>query len=318
MLQQLFAAEALADVRRAIAHGAHVLAIHDTITIREFVASGALEATFRHGAVLDHEAKVIERHLRRIAVTTGRTVTTLDRFQDDNVEALAASYRVRQGLCLVRPLSAYGSPVGVMCFHFAGRATLLDAEFDSLRKFSDSAATALYNARVRAGLHELAYTDPLTGLPNRRRLEEELNKLRGTEVAIVLIDFDGLKQVNDMLDYERGDTLISLIGAELQKNLRPGDLAIRLGGDEFVVLLPNTHARLARMVAEDIASALDSLAVPDDIKPYFRGASVGTANASPEEDLQPVLRRATEEMHARKRRRKGDVALPGEADLFRR
>ena len=75
--------------------------------------------------------------------------------------------------------SAYGNLVGVICFHFAGRGALPDAEFDSLRKFCDSAATALYNARVRAGLHHLAYTDPLTGLPNRRRLEEEIENLRG-------------------------------------------------------------------------------------------------------------------------------------------
>jgi diguanylate cyclase (GGDEF)-like protein len=308
MLQQLFAAEALEDVRQAMAHGSHVLAVHDTVTVREVDASGALEATFRKGALLDHEAKMIERHLRRLAVSTGRTVSTLDRFQDEGVEALASSYRVRQGLFLARPLSAYGNPVGVICFHFAGRGALLDAEFDSLRKFCDSAATALYNARVRAGLHHLAYTDPLTGLPNRRRLEDEINKLRGKEVSIVLIDFDGLKHVNDTLDYDRGDALISLIGASLQRNLRDGDLAVRLGGDEFVVLLPDTDARLARIRGEEIGVALDALDVPDDIKPHFRGASVGSATASPDEDLQPILRRATEEMHARKRRRKTDIA----------
>ncbi len=307
MLQQLFAAEALEDVRQAIAHGSHVLAVHDTVSLREVVASGALEGTFRKGALLDHEAKSIERDLRQLAITTGRTVSTLDRFRDESVESLASSYRVRQGLCLVRPLSAYGTRVGVLCFHFRGRGALLDAEFDSLRKFCDSAATALYNARVRAGLHVMAYTDALTGLANRRRLEDEIEKLRGEEVSILLIDFDGLKRVNDELDYGRGDALISLIGTALQGNVREGDLAVRLGGDEFVVLLPGTEPRLARMRAEEIGAALDALEVPDDIKPLFRGASVGSATASTGEDLQSILRRATEEMHARKRRRKTDL-----------
>jgi diguanylate cyclase (GGDEF)-like protein len=311
MLQQLFATEALDDVRRAVAHGASVLSVYDTLTIREFVPAGALAATLRQGAPLGHEAKAIERHLRRLAVASGRTVTTLDQFENEEIEALAASYRRNQGLCLVRPLTAYGKRVGVVCFHFLGRTTLLDAEFDSLRKFCDSAAVALYNARVRAGLHDLAYTDPLTGLPNRRRLDDELARLFGTEASIVLVDFDGLKQVNDMLDYDRGDTLISLIGACLRSQLRAGELAARLGGDEFVILLPDTPAPAARRRTEEIGAALDSLEVPDDIRPYFRGASVGCATAEPGEDPQAVLRRATLEMHARKRRRKTDVEPSG-------
>jgi diguanylate cyclase (GGDEF)-like protein len=306
MLQQLFAAESVEDVRRTIAHGAHVLAAYETVTIREFLPDGALEATLRHGAGLGLEAKAIERNLRRLAVKTGRTVTTLDQFDDDESEALAASYRLHVGLCLVRPLFGYGKPVGVICFHFAHGATLLDAEFDSLRKFCDSAGVALYNARVRAGLHELAYTDPLTGLPNRRRLEDEFDKLAGTEASLVLIDFDGLKQVNDTLDYERGDTLIALIGAALRNNLRSGELPARLGGDEFVIVLPDTPETSARRRAEEIEDALDSLEVPEDIRPYFRGASTAPATARGDEHLRDTLRRATADMHANKRRRKSD------------
>ena len=227
---------------------------------------------------------------------------------DPGVEALAASYRLRQGLCLVRPLSAHSNLVGVICFHFAGRGALPDAEFDSLRKFCDSAATALYNARVRAGLHRMAYTDPLTGLPNRRRLEEEIARLRGEEVSVLVVDFDGLKNVNDLLGYDRGDALITLIGASLQSNLREQDLAVRLGGDEFVVLLPHTEERIALIRTKELLVALDALEVPDDIRPHFRGASVGCATAGPGEDLQVTLRRASDEMHARKRRRKSDRA----------
>lgn len=309
MLQQLFAAGKLEDVRRAGAHGAHVLSLYDTLTLREFVQGGALRATLRHGAPLDHEAKAIERHFRRLALSTGRTVTTLDLFDDAEVEALTASYRRRQGLCVVRPLRAFGTPVGVICMHYAGRATLLDAEFDSLRRFCESTAIALYNAHIRVTLHELAYTDPLTGLPNRRRLEDELEKLRGTEASIVLIDVDGLKQVNDTLSYERGDALISMIGAALREHTKDGELAGRFGGDEFVLLLPDTHARRARFRADDLVRVLDSLEVPDDIRPYFRGASIGSATADLGDDLRDVFRLATMEMRGRKRRRKSDFGV---------
>lgn len=306
MLQQLFAAEALDDVRSAIAHGAHVLAVHDSVTLREVGASGALEPTFHKGAPLDHEAKSLERSLRRLSISSGRTVTTLDRFQDEALESLAASYRLRQGLCLVRPLIAYGNRVGVICFHFGGRGALPDAEFDSLRKFCDSAATALYNARVRAGLERMAYTDPLTGLPNRRRLDQELAKPRETELSVVMIDFDGLKHINDEIGYDHGDRLITLIGAALQKTLREQDLAVRLGGDEFVVLLPGTDARVGKIRAEEISATLEALEVPDEIKPFFRGASVGCKTARPGDDVHLILRAAADEMHTSKRRRKTD------------
>jgi len=314
MLQRLFAAESVDDVRRAIAHGSHVLTAYDTVTIREFHPDGSLEATLRQGAGLGFEAREVERCLRRVALESKRTATTLDRLDDEKEEALVAAYRLHYGLCLVRPLTAYEHPVGVICFHFGDRTTLLDAEFDALRKFCQSAAVALYNAHVRAGLRDLAYTDPLTGLPNRRRLEEEFRVPRGTETSIVLIDFDGLKQVNDTLDYARGDALISLVGAALLESLELGELAVRLGGDEFVFVMPETPARVARARAEEIGHALDSLEVPDDIRPYFRGASVGCATAAPGEDLQVVLRRATDEMHLRKRRRKTDVGDVGPPD----
>jgi len=308
MLQRLSAAEPIAAVRKTIAHGAHVLSAYDTLTIREFEEKGALEATLRRGRPLDFEAKAIEQHLRRIAVASKRTVTTLDELDDEEIDQLSASYRLHEGLCLVRPLIAFRNQlVGVVCFHFSGRTTLQDAHFDALRKFCDSAAIALYNARIRSELHELAYTDPLTKLPNRRRLEIELGRPRSSDASVVIIDFDGLREVNNTLDYERGDALIAVVGAALQANLRDGELAARLGGDEFVVLLPGTSAQDAHARAEQLGAALDALDVPEDIRRFYRGASVGSATAGPTQDLQAALLRATHEMHARKRRRKTDI-----------
>jgi diguanylate cyclase (GGDEF)-like protein len=306
MLQRLSSAEPISAVRKTIAHGAHVLSAYDTLTIREFEKNGALEATLR-GKPLDFEAKAIEQHLRRIAVEGKRTVTTLDELDDEEIDQLSASYRMHTGLCLVRPLIAFRNQlVGAVCFHFSGRTTLPDAHFDALRKFCDSAAVALYNARIRSTLHELAYTDPLTKLPNRRRLEIELGRPRLTDASVVIIDFDGLRQVNNTLDYERGDALIAVVGAALQASLREGELAARLGGDEFVVLLPGASAHDARARAEQLGATLDALDVPEDIRRFYRGASVGSATAGPAQNLQAALLRATHEMHARKRRRKTD------------
>jgi two-component system cell cycle response regulator len=100
--------------------------------------------------------------------------------------------------------------------------------------------------------------------------------------------------------------LIALIGAALRNNLRSGELPARLGGDEFVIVLPDTPEPSARRRAEEIEDALDSLEVPEDIRPYFRGASTAPATARGDEHLRDTLRRATADMHANKRRRKSD------------
>jgi GGDEF domain-containing protein len=67
---------------------------------------------------------------------------------------------------------------------------------------------------------------------------------RGCELSLLLIDFDGLKGVNDALGYDRGDALIAAVGVALAANVNEGELAARLGGDEFVVVLPEADGRV--------------------------------------------------------------------------
>jgi GGDEF domain-containing protein len=85
-----------------------------------------------------------------------------------------------------------------------------------------------------------------------------------------------------------------------------GELAARLGGDEFVVVLPAADGQRARMRAEELTQVLDAVAVPDDLHSLFHGASVGAATGVAGEDSRAVLRRASNEMRSRKRRRKTD------------
>lgn len=93
----------------------------------------------------------------------------------------------------------------------------------------------------RAALHSLAHTDPLTGLPNRRGLTAEIQQRLARArpdhlLALVLLDLDGFKQVNDQHGHETGDQLLVAVAARLRSSLREPDLIARLGGDEFVVV----------------------------------------------------------------------------------
>jgi len=305
-IRQLHEADRLDDVRAAIAHGARLICPHAALTLREQRAAQPQAVTLWQGEELTADARSLEAYLCQEVRVHGRTVSTLDRFETREAQELADACVRRYGLCLIRPLRAFGEELGTLTLHYSDRVALLDAEFDALRRFADHAAIALHNAHARQDLRDFAYTDPLTGLSSRRQLDVELARLRDTELSLLLIDFDGLKAVNDALGYDRGDALIATVAAALAANVQDGELAARLGGDEFVVLLPEADGARARRRAEELTSVLDRVAVADDLASLFQGASVGSATAEPGEDPRAALRRAGGEMRSRKRRRKTD------------
>lgn len=313
VIQMLLSARALEDVRGAIAHGARLICRYDALTLYEVDASATLTPTVRHGQ-LGAGAAVLEELLCEKASKTGRPVSTLDRFLSEQEQSIADDYTRRLGLCLARPLPVFGEFIGLLVFHYEGRSALADYEFEALRRFTDCAAVALSNARLRDELHNYAYSDPLTGLANRRRLEVEFTRLQGSQLSLLLIDFDGLKSVNDRLGYDSGDTLINAIGAKLTEWAKPGEFVVRLGGDEFVVIMPEADRTRAHERSDELTATLDQLALPENVAILFNGASVGAATADPGEDLWEVLRRASTEMRSRKRRRKSDRELLSEAD----
>jgi diguanylate cyclase (GGDEF)-like protein/PAS domain S-box-containing protein len=112
--------------------------------------------------------------------------------------------------------------------------------------------------RYEEHLAHLAEHDPLTGLANRRKLDSELTShldrcgRYGATGALLMLDLDNFKQVNDTLGHSAGDQLIGSLGAVLRQRMRAGDVVARLGGDEFAVLLPQADRPAAEAVAQDI------------------------------------------------------------------
>lgn len=173
-----------------------------------------------------------------------------------------------------------------------------------------------------------AFHDSLTGLPNRalftERVEHALARARRrkNKVAVLFMDFDNFKDVNDSLGHDAGDRLLISIAGILRRTIRPGDTVTRLGGDEFTVLLEEVaNTRGAIQVAERIEEALRAPIIIEEHE-LFVGVSIGiTTSVSGRESPETLLRHADLAMYKAKGAGKSrhEVFTPGmEADALER
>lgn len=164
--------------------------------------------------------------------------------------------------------------------------------------------------RAERELEHRASHDPLTGLPNRHRLQLELQyaiahaTATGNGLAVLYLDLDGFKAANDRGGHDAGDRLLREVARRLQEGLRQGDFVARVGGDEFVALLPGCRdPESARAVVDGIRARLNQpFALPDGL--FKLDASVGIA-CFPQDASAPdaLLTHADRAMYAAKRRR---------------
>ncbi len=155
-----------------------------------------------------------------------------------------------------------------------------------------------YRAAERARI--LALTDALTGLPNRRAFEERLKVAfeRRERFALVYVDLDGFKQVNDVLGHEAGDDALQQVAAILRQCVRQADMAARLGGDEFCLLLASADPDSTRVVASRVLGGLGALGLPRGLR---LSASFGVATDADADSPQRVLAAADAAMYRAKR-----------------
>jgi diguanylate cyclase (GGDEF)-like protein len=172
--------------------------------------------------------------------------------------------------------------------------------------YAELCALAVHSCFMREQFHRAAVTDSLTGISNRRRLMEELESRSGAPYRLLMLDADGLKQVNDSLGYEDGDLLIVALADTLASVLEPGELAARLGGDELVAVLNPLSPADASARVHRLRVLVDDLPLPRRIRDICHGASVGCVASRHGETPRETLRRAGAEMQRHKRRRKSD------------
>ena len=159
-------------------------------------------------------------------------------------------------------------------------------------------------AEGEARLRHMADHDALTGLFNRRRFEEELERhvahgrRYGMSGALLMLDLDGFKQVNDAHGHRTGDRVLTAVASVLRRRLRESDVVARFGGDEFAVLMPVGGEPRARELARLLATAVQT----DVAAPAGRlSASVGIAVLDESSSADELLSRADDAMYAEKR-----------------
>jgi diguanylate cyclase (GGDEF)-like protein len=218
--------------------------------------------------------------------------------------------QVRAGIAA--PLIGTSGPIGTLVVADR-RGDVRPFRAEDLHVFStiaNHAAVAIENADLVGRLREQAaeadfrsHHDSLTGLPNRAFFADQLtaNLEAGTPLAVLLLDLDRFKEVNDTLGHHNGDTLLQQVGARVRSALRHGDMVARLGGDEFGILLTDIGSEsAAEQVARGIIAVLEQAFPVADVAVDV-GASVGIATSPADgTDADTLLRRADVAMYAAK------------------
>jgi diguanylate cyclase (GGDEF)-like protein len=205
-----------------------------------------------------------------------------------------------------------GAKIGELRLRFHGEVKLTEREQYTLRTFAAALCTAIRNAsafaetqRLAADHARAASQDPLTKLANRRRLEEYATELlsrpaRGV-TALMLLDLNRFKEVNDTLGHSAGDRVLGEIANRLEATATPGDLVARFGGDEFAILFTELPAPPVAMPRAQ--TALASIAAPMELDGMRISveATAGIAIADGSADITELLRRADVAMYQAKK-----------------
>ncbi|MDO9532979.1 MAG: diguanylate cyclase [Deltaproteobacteria bacterium] len=171
-------------------------------------------------------------------------------------------------LCV--PLIAQGETLGVLHLRpgppaAAQPPALADVKDQLALTVAEDLALALANLRLRETLRNQAIRDPLTGLFNRRYLEETMEreltrvKRQGVPLGVIMMDLDHFKQYNDTFGHSAGDELLSALGILLKTHIRGEDIACRYGGEEFMLILPGASMEIALERAEDLRQAVKEM-----------------------------------------------------------
>src|SRR6185312_13943779 len=150
---------------------------------------------------------------------------------------------------------------------------------------ANQTAQAIQRTRLEASTRRAALHDALTGLPTRRLIEEQVAEVLSegaARLAVLFIDLDGFKKVNDTLGHSAGDLLLMQVGQRLRSETRDGELIGRFGGDEFIVVARVLDDTQAADIAERLRGAFDSpfAGLPPDLRIT---ASIGVTLTKPDE-----------------------------------
>ena len=180
------------------------------------------------------------------------------------------------------PLKVAGNVLGMM--GLAGAKKLGKKQLQLVSTIANQVALALKNAAEHRKAQSLAITDELTGVYNRRAFQKVLDReLRRSKryqkpLSLIMLDVDGFKAINDTYGHEAGDSVLKTLASQLQGSIREIDFLARYGGDEFAVILPETKAEEAAILAERLKKNISNHPVNIDSSHYTISVSTGVAD----------------------------------------
>ena len=220
-----------------------------------------------------------------------------------------------QGQCsaVCAPVAVMGRTVGVMHSTSPPGAALEDAQLQMLQVLANQAGNRLGMLRVMAETQVQAATDGLTGLMNRRSLENRVRTLRheGVDFALVMADLDHFKDLNDSHGHEAGDRALRVFSETLRREVRAGDLACRYGGEEFAIVLPGADRHAAAEIVERIQEALRQATGRGETATFT--ASFGIACSADSDNLEDLVQRADGALYMAKDAGRDRLHVDGEA-----
>jgi diguanylate cyclase (GGDEF)-like protein len=223
---------------------------------------------------------------------------------------------------IVCPLELGDRFIGTLALFHTEQALYTEDHRRVLARVGQQAAAVVNNALVFEQTQEESLTDPLTGLPNRRsmmaRLSSEISRSERahSQLAVIVLDVDGFKQINDSLGHAVGDQVLREIAQALLQSLRPYDLCVRFAGDEFVIVLGDCTPEAAEAKRVELQERIDAISIKVDSTTLRAGASAGAANYPLDGDTyEALLATADRRMYSDKalRRRTADTLPPAPA-----
>ncbi len=241
------------------------------------------------------EAELAER-APRLSCALAEGETALVRSGERDADVVLAAFGARRQLILV-PLTADGRPVAILVAEHSLRdgSRVERRVVSMLETFASHTALALEKARLLQEMAALATLDALTGLPNRRLLDDALARacaeaLRtGAPLSVLMIDIDHFKSHNDGYGHQSGDVLLRRVGETLRDSCRSMDIAARFGGEEFCVVMPATDLPTAAAAAERMRVAISRIPAEHPVT-----ASVGVTCAPEHGQTATDLTRAAD------------------------
>ena len=223
---------------------------------------------------------------------------------------------------IVCPLELGDRFIGTLALFHTEQALYTEDHRRVLARVGEQAAAVVNNALLFEQTQEESLTDPLTGLPNRRsmmaRLSSEISRSERahSQLAVIVLDVDGFKRINDSLGHAVGDQVLREIAQALLQSLRPYDLCVRFAGDEFVIVLGDCTPEAAETKRLELQERIDAISIKVDSTTFRAGASAGVANYPLDGDTyEALLATADRRMYSDKalRRRIAGTLLPSPA-----